>query len=238
MIRTAFYPVAALTGLVLASSSILHAGSLEPSSGKKPKSSGPSVTTYATGLTNPRGLAFGPDGNLYVAEAGVGGGQTPADIDPGCPVDVNIYSPYTAGYSGRVTRVRADGTTETVAADLPSMTDAYGGSYGPTDVAFVDGQAVRADRDGRLLARDARRPPRDPAGQPRWVHDQRGQPQRVARGEPAALHQGHRSGDHRPGTGRRVPFDDRARQVPLRGRDQPRLPATCRSVERHDREAL
>jgi hypothetical protein len=37
-----------------------------------------------------------------------------------------------------VTRVRADGTTETVAADLPSMTDAYGGSYGPTDVAFID----------------------------------------------------------------------------------------------------
>ncbi len=140
MIRTAFFPVAALTGLVLASSSILHAGSLEPASGKKTKSSGPSVTTYATGLTNPRGLAFGPDGNLYVAEAGVGGGQTPADIDPGCPVDVNIYSPYTAGYSGRVTRVRADGTTETVAADLPSMTDAYGGSYGPTDVAFVDGR--------------------------------------------------------------------------------------------------
>ena len=138
MIRNVFYPTAALTGFVLVCSGILHAGSLEPASGKKPKSSGPSVTTYATGLTNPRGLAFGPDGNLYVAEAGVGGGQTPAYIDPGCPVDVNIYSPYTAGYSGRVTRVLADGTTETVAADLPSMTDAYGGSYGPTDVAFIE----------------------------------------------------------------------------------------------------
>ena len=34
------------------------------------------------GLTNPRGLTFGPDGNLYVAEAGTGGSQTPADIDP------------------------------------------------------------------------------------------------------------------------------------------------------------
>jgi hypothetical protein len=72
-----------------------------------------------------------------VAEAGVGGGQIPADIDPNCPVNVNIYSPYTAGYSGRVTRVLANGTTETVADGLPSMTDAYGGSYGPTDVAFV-----------------------------------------------------------------------------------------------------
>jgi hypothetical protein len=97
------------------------------------------VTTYATGLTSPRGLAFGPDGNLYVAEAGVGGEQTPGDIDPDCPVYVNIYSPFTAGYSGRVTRVLADGTTETVADNLPSITDVTGASLGPTDVAFVGG---------------------------------------------------------------------------------------------------
>jgi hypothetical protein len=31
------------------------------------------VTTVATGLANPRGLNFGPDGALYVAEAGSGG---------------------------------------------------------------------------------------------------------------------------------------------------------------------
>jgi glucose/arabinose dehydrogenase len=33
----------------------------------------PSVTVYATGLQNPRGIAFGPGGTLYVAEAGSGG---------------------------------------------------------------------------------------------------------------------------------------------------------------------
>src|SRR5690242_6210868 len=30
-------------------------------------------TIVARGLLNPRGLAFGPDGSLYVAEAGAGG---------------------------------------------------------------------------------------------------------------------------------------------------------------------
>lgn len=33
------------------------------------------VTPVATGLNNPRGLAFGPNGNLYVAEAGLGAGN-------------------------------------------------------------------------------------------------------------------------------------------------------------------
>jgi hypothetical protein len=138
MIRT-YKPAIVLTGFVLVSSSVFHANSFGPSSVTTYAPSGPSVTTYATGLTNPRGLTFSPDGRLYVAEAGIGGGQTPGDIDPNCPVNVNIFSPYTAGYTGRVTRVLADGTRETVADNLPSMTDASGASYGPTDLAFIAG---------------------------------------------------------------------------------------------------
>jgi hypothetical protein len=94
------------------------------------------VSPYATGLTSPRGLAFGPDGHLYVAEAGSGGSQV-ATGTPECPTHFNIYSPYSAGHSGRVLRVRADGSKETVADRLPSITDGTGVSFGPSDLAFV-----------------------------------------------------------------------------------------------------
>ena len=128
-----------LATIACGAAGVLHADTPARADGAKRETAGPTVTTYAMGLTNPRGLAFGPDGHLYVAEAGVGGGQTPADIRPGCPEIVNVFSPYTAGYSGRVLRVRADGTTETVADGLPSATDATGVSFGPTDLAFMGG---------------------------------------------------------------------------------------------------
>ena len=139
MISAAFKPATMLAGLVLVSSSAIGADSFRPATAATRAPPGPSVTTYATGLTNPRGLVFGPDGHLYVAEAGTGGDQT-ATGEAGCPANFNIYSPYNAGYSGRVTRVLANGTTQTVAANLPSTRDNGGGGYGPTDVAFIGDQ--------------------------------------------------------------------------------------------------
>jgi hypothetical protein len=128
--------------IACAGAGVLHADTPARPDGSKRGAAGPTMATYATyatGLTNPRGLTFGPDGNLYVAEAGVGGGQTPADIDPGCPDMVNVFSPFTAGYSGRVIRVLADGTTEIVADGLPSVTDNTLTNFGPTDLAFIGG---------------------------------------------------------------------------------------------------
>ena len=77
---------------------------------------------FATGLTNPRHIRFGPDGMLYVAEAGIGGDQ-PATTCP--PVD-NMFTqdgPYLAGFSGRISRIRPDGSRETLADRLPSSHD-------------------------------------------------------------------------------------------------------------------
>jgi hypothetical protein len=133
------YTATVLTAIACAGTGALHADPLARPGGGKPGAAGPTVTTYATGFTNPRGLVFGPDGLLYVAEAGTGGDQTATD-KVGCPVNFNIYSPYNAGYSGRVTRVLANGTTQTVAANLPSTRDNTGGGYGPTDVAFIGDQ--------------------------------------------------------------------------------------------------
>jgi hypothetical protein len=128
-----------LTAIACAGTGALHADSPARAGAGKPAAAGPTVSIYATGLTSPRGLTFGPDGLLYVAEAGVGGGQVPSDIRPGCQEIFNVYSPYTAGYSGRVLRVRRNGTTEVVVDGLPSATDATGVSFGPTDVAFLGG---------------------------------------------------------------------------------------------------
>jgi hypothetical protein len=89
MIRTAFKSATVLAGFMLLASTVLQADSSGPSSDRR---HGPSVTTYATGLTSPRGLTFGPDRKLYVAEAGVGGELTPTG-EPGCPVNIMSSAP-------------------------------------------------------------------------------------------------------------------------------------------------
>jgi hypothetical protein len=96
------------------------------------------VTVFATGFNNPRGLKFGPDGQLYVAEGGAGGtlstvGQ--CDQVPG-PV-----GPYTGSFtSSQISKIDRHGNRTIVIDNLPSSeTAATQGNLisGVSDVAFI-----------------------------------------------------------------------------------------------------
>jgi len=96
------------------------------------------VTVFATGLNNPRGLKFGPDGNLYVAEGGIGG----ADSTEGCCEQViPPVGPYTGSVTGsRISKIDANGVRTTAVDNLPSsQTSATTGNLtsGAADIAFI-----------------------------------------------------------------------------------------------------
>jgi hypothetical protein len=121
---------------LLASSSIAVLVGLvatEPSAAQQPNT----FTVVATGLQAPRGLRFGPDGALYVAEAGVGGKNSTAGQ---CTQVPGPPGPYTGGSTGRISKVNAGGKVTTVATGFPSAQDAGGDLLGVADVAFLDGE--------------------------------------------------------------------------------------------------
>jgi glucose/arabinose dehydrogenase len=82
----------------------------------------------ADGLDNPRGIGIGPDGGLYVAEAGSGGAGPCA---PG-PEGIRCY-----GLSGAIARIDlGTGRLERVTTGLPSLATEGDFATGPHDISF------------------------------------------------------------------------------------------------------
>ena len=104
-------------------------------------SSGSAIATvFATGLVNPRGLKFGPDGKLYVAEGGF-------PVPPTTAAPPGLGGPCSAGGGGpgeyfgsttgsRISRIDAKGHVETFVDGLPSS-EVTGLASGVADVAFI-----------------------------------------------------------------------------------------------------
>jgi hypothetical protein len=94
------------------------------------------AAVFATGLDYPRGLKFGPDGYLYVAEAGRGGANMTVGL---CPQDETV-GPFSGGPTARISRISSLGVRTTFAQGLPS---AQGNAFlrgfvlGVADVAFL-----------------------------------------------------------------------------------------------------
>ncbi len=89
---------------------------------------------FATGFNDPRGLKFGPDGYLYVAEGGIGGKNS----STGCDQVIPPVGPYTGDVTGsRISRVDHAGNRSTWVDNLPSTVNAMGDISGVGDVAFI-----------------------------------------------------------------------------------------------------
>jgi hypothetical protein len=124
-----------IAGWVLAFSLVAAAWLVDeavPATQAATSTAGPAqLEVFATGLTRPRGLAFGSDGSLYVAEAGAGGPLL---------IDFGGRKPHAIGRSGRISRLSRSGERTIVSDALPSIIAQFDEELGPSALAFLGNQ--------------------------------------------------------------------------------------------------
>ncbi len=97
-------------------------------------------SVVANNLNNPRALNFGPDGSLYIAEAGRGGNGA-------CATAPESGSKACVGLTGSIFRVKGR-SHRRVVGGLPSVAGANGqDASGPSDVIFNNRRLVIAMQD-------------------------------------------------------------------------------------------
>src|ERR1700733_1148849 len=124
--------IGCLSSLIIASA----VGSLAPVASIAQTAIEPTPFVYAQGLEGPRGLRFGPDGYLYVAEAGTGGSNSTGMT---CTQVIGPVGPYKGGPNARISKISPEGTRTTVASGFPSSVDAMGDLIGVAGVVFLGG---------------------------------------------------------------------------------------------------
>ena len=126
------------TALIIASA----VGSFAPVPSMAQSAIEPTPFILASKLEGPRGLRFGPDGYLYVAEAGTGGTKSTIGQCVQVPGPPGGPGPDTGGLTGRISKISPSGKVTTVASGFPSVTigpNGANGTIGVADVAFLDG---------------------------------------------------------------------------------------------------
>jgi hypothetical protein len=100
------------------------------------KSGSARVTVIASDIAYPRGLKFSPDGDLYVATAGMGGTNS---TEGQCTQVIPPVGPYLGGNTAKILKINRHGIVSTVAENLPSSVNALGFTTGVADIEFMGG---------------------------------------------------------------------------------------------------